>query len=291
MMGDFHLRGLRSSIRRMLHRRAFLAAAAALAATRATAQESAGPRRAPDMERIRDRGRLVVAVAGFDAPPFVAIGAGGAPAGHDIALAQGMAQALGVGLALDRGAESFDAIVDRVARGTVDLGLGRLSATLSRATLVRFSRPYVVLHHALLLSRPRFARAAPDAAPLAVLAAGDAPLAIVPGTAAADYARGLVAPARLKPYRRWDPDAVDAVRGGEVIAALGDEVEARRALGLRPDAPLLLRAVTLPETRDPIAAALPWASTQLLAWVDLYLDGQPPLTVERLLGAPDKAAE
>ena len=31
---------------------------------------------------------------------------------------------------------------------------------------------------------------------------------------------------------------------------------------------------------------------QLLAWVDLYLDGAaPPPTVEQLLGQPDKAAE
>ena len=41
-----------------------------------------------------------------------------------------------------------------------------------------------------------------------------------------------------------------------------------------------------------IAVALPWESGQLLAWVDLYLDGAGPSpTVEQLLGQPEKAAE
>jgi len=275
----------------MLRRRALFAYAAALAALPAAAQERASPRRAPDMQRVLDRGRLVVAIAGFAAPPFVTIGSDGALGGHDIALAQGMAQALRLPLAFDRAATSFDEIVDKVAQGAADLGISRLSATLARATLVRFSKAYLVLRHALLVSRPRFARAAPDGEPVAALKSGDAPLAIVPGTAAAEYARRLVAPARLRAYRRWDPDAIDAVRGGEVIAACGDEVEAKRALALRPDAPLQLRAVVLPDTRDPIAVAVPWDSPQLLAWIDLYLDGVTPPTVEQLLGQPDKSAE
>src|SRR6185312_10199705 len=253
-------------------RRAFLASTGALAALPAVAQPRM--RRAPDIERIFDRGRLVAALAGFAVPPFVTLGTDGALGGHDIALAQGMARALGLPVAFER-APSFDGIIDMVASGAVDLGVGRLSATLARAELVRFSRPYLVLHHALLVSRPRFAHLAPDGAPMAPLKAGDAPLAIVPGTAAAEYAR-------------WDPDVVDAVRGGEVIAGCGDEVEVKRALAARPDAPLQLRAVVLPETRDPIAVALPWDSGQLLAWVDLYLDGAgPPPTVEQLLGQPE----
>jgi polar amino acid transport system substrate-binding protein len=268
-------------------RRAFLASAAALAALPAAAQQRRT--RAPDMQRVFDRGRLVAAVPGFAVPPFVTLGADGALGGHDIALAQGMARALGLPVAFKR-APSFDGIIDTVASSAADLGLGRLRATLARAELVRFSRSYLVLHHALLVSRPRFARRAPDGDPLAKLKDGAAPLAIVPGTAAGEYARRLVAPARLRGYRRWDPEVVDAVRGGEVIAGLGDEVEVKRALAARPDAPLQLRAVVLPETRDPIAVALPWDSGQLLAWVDLYLDGAGPSpTVEQLLGQPEKA--
>lgn len=278
----------------MLRRDLFAYASALIAGSvaPASAQDRPRPRRAPDMQRILDRGRLVVAVAGFAAPPFVTLDAAGALGGYDISLAEGMARAFGLPLALDRDATSFDDIIAKVASGAADLGLSRLSATLARATLVRFSRPYLMLHLALLVSRPRFARLPPDGEPLAALKSGNAPLAIVPGTAAADYARRLVAPARLREYRRWDPEVVDAVRDGEVIAGCGDEVEAKRALAARPDAPLQLRAVVLPETRDPIAAALPWDSGQLLAWVDLYLDGAgTPPTVEQLLGQGDKPAE
>src|SRR5260370_6843496 len=193
----------------MLRRRAFVVyagpLAAGVAAAAAAAQERASPRRAPDMQRILDRGRLVVAVAGFAAPPFVTIGADGALGGHDIALAHGMAGALGLPVAFDRDATNFDDIVGKVAQGTADLGLSRLSATLARAVLVRFSRPYVVLRHALLVNRPRFARLLPDGEPLAALKAGDAPLPIVPGPAAAESAPPLGPPPRLPAYHRHDP--------------------------------------------------------------------------------------
>src|SRR5260221_12602823 len=149
----------------MLRRRALFVYAASLAAgvaaPAAAAQERASPRRAPDMQRILDRGRLVVAVAGFAAPPFVTIGADGALGGHDIALAHGMAGALGLPVAFDRDATNFDDIVGKVAQGTADLGLSRLSATLARAVLVRFSRPSVGLRHALLVNRPPLPRPFP----------------------------------------------------------------------------------------------------------------------------------
>lgn len=278
----------------MLRRRTLFAYAAALAAgvaAPARAQERAPPRRAPDMQRIFDRGRLVVAVAGFAVPPFVTFNGNNALDGYDIVLAEEMSRSLGSPSLEFARAASFDEIVDKVASGAADFGLSRLSATLERAMVVRFSRPYFVLHHALLVSRPRFARLASDGAPMAALRAADAPIAIVSGTAAASYMHRAVPYTRLQEYRRWDPEVIDAVRAGEVIAGCGDEVEAKRALAARPDAPLQLRAVVLPDTRDPIAVALPWDSTQLLAWIDLYLDGVTPPSVEQLLGQPDKWAE
>jgi ABC-type amino acid transport substrate-binding protein len=281
----------------MLRRRTFFGYAAALAAgvaapASAQMRQSGSASRAPDMQRVFARGKLLVAIAGFAVPPFVTSGADGALSGYDVALAQGMAEAIGLPLAFDRDAARFDDVIDKVARGAVDLGIGRLGATLARATQVRFSRPYIVLHHALLVSRPLFSRLARDGEPVAALKSANAPLAIVPGTAAAAYARGLVPAARLREYRRFDPDIIDAVRDGAVLAGCGDEVEVKRALAARPDAPLQLRAVVLPETREPIAVALPWDSGQLLAWVDLYLDERvAPLTVEQLLGQADKAAD
>ena len=262
-------------------RRAVLASLATLLAARAFAAER--PRLAPDMQRIMDRGKLIVAITAADVPPFVITGADGKPAGHDIALAEGMARALGVPVAFDRSAGSADAVIDMVARRDADLGLSRLSETLDRAKRVRFSRPYLTLHRALLLNRPRFARLAQERDPVAVVKGLDAAIAVV-GSSDRAAAQRLLPEARLRDYARWEPDAVDAVLKGAVAAAFGDELMVRRALAAQPEAPLLLRSVILPETHDPIGVALPWDSLQLLAWVDLYLEtAATPLDPDTLL--------
>jgi polar amino acid transport system substrate-binding protein len=244
---------------------------------------------APDIKRILDRGRLVVAVAGFDLPPFVAGSPGGKPRGSDIDLAAGMAAALGVGLALDRRSRSFDDLIDRVARHEADLALSRLSETLERATRVRFSRPYLTLRQGLLLNRLRFAQIAKGGDPVAVVNAADAVIGVVGGTAAVGEARRLLPNARRQEYPRWQPELVEAVLKGDVAAGFGDELEVLRALAASPDAPLHLRMFILEDARDAIGVALPWDSLQLLAWIDLYLETQAkPLTVEALLA---RAAE
>jgi polar amino acid transport system substrate-binding protein len=273
----------------MLPRRAVLGLLlTALGALPAAAGEAPAPL-APDIKRIRDRGRLVVAVAGFALPPFVADGPGGAPQGSDIELAQGMARALGVAVAFDRRARSFDELVELVARHDADLALSRLSETLDRALRVRFSRPYLVLRQALLLNRPRLAQLAPGGDPVALVDTPGASIGIVAGTAAAAAAPHLLPNARRQEFPRWQPELVEAVRHGEVTAGFGDELEVRQALAARPDAPLQLRPAFIEGAEDRIAVAVPWDSPQLLAWIDLYLETEArPPTVEGLLA---RAAE
>lgn len=250
----------------MLSRRTLVSAALLLAARPALAEETL----APDMARIFARGRLVVATAGFDLPPFVVAGADGEPAGDDIALAKGMAAALGVAIAFER-APSTAAILDLLARGDADLAVAGLSVTLDRARRVRFSRPYLVLRQALLLSRPRLFLLAQGREALAVVNAPEAVVAVAAGGAYAEYARRVLPRAQLRAYARWQPDIVQAVLRGEALAGYGDEREVEGTLASRPDWPLQLRSLILGDERDAIAVALPWASLQLLAWVDLYL--------------------
>jgi len=277
----------------MLARRALLglALAALGGLPRAASAKSPAASLAPDIKRILDRGRLLVAVAGVEAPPFVVTGADGTLRGTDIDLAQGMAKALGVAVAFDRRARTVDEVIDRVARHEADLAISKLSETLDRAMRVRFSRPYLVLHHALLLNRLRFAQIAQGRDPLEVVRGGDATVAVIGGTAYVDYARRLLPHARLREYPRWEPEAVDALLRGEAVAAYGDELEVKRALAARPEAPLQLRPAILTDTRDPIGVALPWDSTQLLAWVDVYLETETqPMSVEALLARDVKPA-
>jgi polar amino acid transport system substrate-binding protein len=255
----------------MLSRRAILVSALVLAARSVAAAEGRQPGLSPDIERIVARGRLIVATAAFDLPPFVSSGADGALVGDDIELAKGLAAALGVDAAFERAAD-VEAIFDRLGRGEADLAVGRLSVTLDRARRVRFSRPYLVLRQALLLNRPRLASLARGRDPVAAMNAPEATVAVVAGGAYGQYASRTLPRARLVSYPRWQPDIVDAVLRGDVLAGYGDERDVERALEARPDAPLQLRSLVLGDERDAIAVALPWSSLQLLSWIDLYVE-------------------
>jgi polar amino acid transport system substrate-binding protein len=253
------------------------------------ARAAAAPALAPDIARIRERGRLVVAVAGFATPPFVTIGTDGAPTGTDVDMATDMAKALGVGIAFDHRARTVDEMIDIVAARDADLAISKLSETLDRALRVRFSRPYLVLHQALLLNRLRFAQTAKGRDPIELVQESGASIGVVAGSAYGEYAKRLLPRARLRDYADW-PSMIDAVRRGDVVAAYGDELDVKHALMADPAAPLQLRPAILADTRDLIGIALPWDSVSLLAWVDLYLEtAAKPLDVDELLaryGAP-----
>ncbi|HYM04310.1 MAG TPA: ABC transporter substrate-binding protein [Stellaceae bacterium] len=227
---------------------------------------------APDIQRILDRGTLVVAVAGTDMPPFVVTSADGSLAGDDVALAQGMARALGVAVSFNRQASGADDIIALLASGDADLALSRLSVTLDRAMRVRFSRPYRVLRQALLVNRQRFTQNARDHDPVEAASRPGAAIAVARGGLEQGSARRAFPEAHVAEYAGWQPDIVAAVLNGEVVAGFGDELEIKRALSQQPDAPLRLRMTVLPGPGEAIAVAVPWASTQLLAWVDLYLE-------------------
>ncbi|HZB91042.1 MAG TPA: transporter substrate-binding domain-containing protein [Stellaceae bacterium] len=254
---------------------------------RAAAASPAAPDLAPDIARIRDRGRLVVAVAGFATPPFVSIGSDGKPEGTDIDAAAAMAAALGVGLEFDHRAGNYNEIIDIVAAHEADFAISKLSETLDRALKVRFSTPYLVLRHALLLNRLRFAQTAKGRDPVEVVQEFNASIAVVAGTAYVEYAKRLLPHARIREYPDW-PASVAAVLKGEVVAAYRDELEVKHILTAYPEAPLQLRPAILTDTRDPIGIVLPWDSTQLLAWVDFYLENAAkPLSVDQLLARYD----
>jgi polar amino acid transport system substrate-binding protein len=268
----------------MIGRRALLASAAAVIAGARPLLAAERPATAPDIRRILDRGKLIVAVAAYPQPPFVAADASGRLAGYDIDLANRMARALGVPAAFDRSAPGIDALLATVAQGDADLALSKLGATLDGAMRVRFSRPYLTLRQALLVNRPRFAQTAGGRDPADLAQEPETPIGVVALTASAEDARRRWPRARISDYPRFDPDLVDAVLAGAVLAGCGDELEVRHALAARADAPLRLRAAILPDTRLPIVAALPRESLQLLAWVDLYVEtATAPVTVDELL--------
>ncbi len=232
----------------------------------------------PDLLRICERGELRVGRYDGERPPFFTRRPEGW-VGFDVDLARDLAARLGVRYREDATAPSFDAVVDRVADGTVDLGISKLSGTLARARKVRFSKPYLTVYQALLVNRLSLG-GGEDA--FRALNAPGFTIGALEGTAYVGYVRESLAAAEARPYADFGRMIADVV-AGDIDAALIDS--ARADTWRRTHREQLIHVRTRVDRRrsDPLAIAVAWDNTHLLAWVNLYLDNiRADGTAERL---------
>lgn len=239
---------------------------------------------APDIARIVERGELVVAMLGVDTPPFFHQ-RDGELVGLEVDMARELAAELKVRVRFNRSARSFNEVVDVVARQEADVGISKLSRTLARAQVIRFSEPYLRLNHALVLNRVAFAKLALDRPVQAVVRGFTGSIGVIAKSSFADYATRNFPRAQVRSYPGW-PEAVAAVRKGEVVGAYRDEFEIKRLLKTDPTASLTLRTVTLKDLNDTLGIAVGVGDPVLLAFINQFLAQRPDkLDIERVLQA------
>ncbi len=237
---------------------------------------------AADVGAILQRGELVVAMAGRDDPPFFYM-KDQRLVGSDVRMAAQLAEELRVTLRIDRSVRTFNGVVGTVARGEADLGISKLSHTLSRALSVHFSSPYLSLNHALLLNRIELARLMRDRSMAAVIRNFTGSLGVIAESSFADFAPRNFPKARIVTFPSWSA-VIDAVRRGEITGAYRDEFEVRRALQSDPGLVLTLRTVVLKDLIDAIAVAVGVRNSTLLAFVNKFIDQRvDKLTVDEAL--------
>lgn len=225
-----------------------------------------------DIERIKERGRLVVAMVENNAPPFFFHDESGKLKGLDVRLAEGIAEELGVEVEYNRNAESFNNVVDLVANRRADIAISKLSRTLTRATRVRYTTPYIVLRQGLMVNRLELEKVKKKGeTDTAAIKAMRGAIGVIANSSYVGYAASRFPNARVRQYESWDM-VVKAVLSGEVLAAYRDELEIKKIIKERPNAVIKLQTVVLTDTRDPIAMAVHHQDTHLLAWLEVYLD-------------------
>jgi polar amino acid transport system substrate-binding protein len=243
----------------------------------------------PDIQAIKDRGQLIVGMTDFDSAPFYFSPPGSSKLdGWDVQLAKDLAGVLEVKPVFDRRGSSYNAIVDELANGAIDIAISKLSVTPRRAMRVQFTRPTIELRHALLANRVTLAKKADDSDLRAVLNRDfDGRIGVIAKSSYADVAKQVFAHADLREFNSWE-EVVSAVAGGDVDLAYRDELEVKKLMRLRPDLHLNLRSVLITDIRDAIAVALPNTSLQLLALVDVLLSQRQKFEANQLLDAyPD----
>lgn len=226
----------------------------------------------PDFQRIQERGKLVVAMLGNDNSPFFMLNKAGELYGLDVKIARLLAEQLGVKLEFVRSAKTFDEVVDIVYDLGADLAISKLSRSLSRAKKVRFSRPYVTMRQGLLVNRLQLAQQAKGRNTIEMLKELDGKVGVIKGSSYVGFTKQKFPKATVVEFPSWDPDIINAVIRGDIVAAYRDELEVKKIVLSKPDAALKFQTIAFTDTQDSIAIALPWDSQHLLDFVNQFLE-------------------
>lgn len=225
----------------------------------------------PDMKRIIKQGKIVVAMYYEDIPPFIMHDKQGNLFGYDIDLANDLGKRMGVEIEFNRKAKTFDEVVEIVANRKADIALTVLSRTLERAIKVGYSRPYVLLHQALLINRLKAAQLKIETDPVKGLNHKDAKIGVVEGSSYVGFAKQNFPMALIIHYRTWDEVMKDVLEG-KVHAGLYDEIEIENWRHSNPGAMIYIQSVIIKDRVDPIAIAMHWEDTHLRSWINLHLE-------------------
>jgi len=224
-----------------------------------------------DMARILGQRKIVVAMHVDDGAPFYTLDKNGRLFGLDVELAYDIARSLGIDVEFKREAKTFDEVVDMVFDRKADIGISCISRTRKRAVKVGFSTPYVRLHHGLLINRVMVSRLQADLSNEKWLNSSKVALGTVRGSSFVEYAQRDYPNVQLIQYASFDEAAAD-VMGGKIHAALYDDSIVSTWANDHPEEMLYVRAKVLTDKEDPLAIAVHWKDTHLLAWLNIYLD-------------------
>lgn len=223
----------------------------------------------PDMKRIMSRGTITVALLNKDLYPFFMTTKEGRLTGFDIDLARDIASRLGVKVEFNRKANTFDEVIDIVAKKEADLGISYLTATLNRAKRVHFTRPYLNVKNYLLVNRKGLGSQRGLSVGEIANRRGIKILA-EEGSSYIDFSSRIFPLAKIVSHKDRER-AIRAVLNNEAFALYEAEEFIKTLFKKSPELYLYLDYLVIDDVKDLISIAVHWENLHLLAWFDLYL--------------------
>jgi ABC-type amino acid transport substrate-binding protein len=230
----------------------------------------------PDIQRILDAGILRVAMRSEDAPPMIMTAKDGTPAGSEPDIARDLASKLGVEVAFIRTADTYDGVVDVVARKEADIAVSYLTGGVQRGQYVFFSRPYVRQSGQLFYNRARFAELRRDYEIEDLRAIEDIPVApelevgVVRGSVYQTIHERDFPKSRLRTFDSLDA-MIAAVRAGKTFAGMHGGLQIDYYLRSNPATAIYVAVDPDIRQSSDIRIAVRPDAPNLLRWVDLYL--------------------
>ena len=220
----------------------------------------------PEIDEIKKRGKLIVAVTAFDTPPFYG-GSIDNMSGLDVEIAKKVAKILSVPVVFNRDATSFAGVIDQVVGGKADMAISKLSITGPRMNVVKFSTPYVKLHQAMIVNRLWLSQNTKNGDQESAIKNFNGSISFIANSSYDTFARTLFPKALYKPETSWD-NIVNSVISGRYSSGFRDEFEIKRLIIEKPTASIHTKTVVFADSVDNIAAAVPPGSTHLLMIID-----------------------
>lgn len=222
----------------------------------------AGPGVSPVIDRIVNKGSLVVGTAG-DMPPLNMTTKDGDVIGLEIDLAQYIAGAMGVRLKTET--MPFSKLMPALQAGKVDMIMSGMTMTSKRNLKVAFVGPYFASGKAFLT---KFKTIAAVKTP-AEINSPDTKLTALKASTSQEFVEEFISKATLFAAEDYD-EGVNMVLAGKVDAMVADYPICVVSVLRYPDADLV--SLITPLTYEPIGVAIPAGDPLLINWLQNYLD-------------------
>jgi ABC-type amino acid transport substrate-binding protein len=225
-----------------------------------------------EIAAIAQRGEIIFGMTRADQKPFFYVeAASGETVGLDVEIAYEIANKLGVRAVFNRDAESFDGVVLNVVNKKVDVAISKLSRTLRRASIARFTKPYITFRQAMLINRLELAKISSEDNLPYFIKHFTGSLALIKNSSYVGYADSNFPNAIKKNYDDWNA-CVNALFDGEVLAVYRDEGEILIINETHENSGILMKPVFIEDKQDPIAMAVAYDAPMLQEWLNLFLE-------------------
>jgi len=219
-------------------------------------------RTAPVLDRILQRGELVVGTAG-SMPPLNMTTKEGKIIGFEADLARYMANAMDVKLRFE--AMPFSELLAALEAGKVDVILSGMTITPERNLKVAFVGPYFISGKAFLTKKKTIASVKSASG----INSPDNTLAALKGSTSQFFVEDVAPMAKLVTTKDYD-EAVDLVLQDKVDALVADYPICVVSVLRYPDKGLI--SLITPLTYEPIGIAMPANDPHLVNWVENFLN-------------------
>ncbi len=224
------------------------------------------------VKKIEDRGEIRVAVNSNDFYPFHYKKRNGEMDGIDIKIAQNIAKELNVKLFLIEAGQKPDSVIELVSTNDADIGISYLSITIERSKKVYFTTPYLINRYAILLDNSQDGAFATEMNPAKMISLGsNIALGVVEGTSYVENVRTLFPKAKIVEFKNWN-EAIRAISKKRIFGYIDDEFSLKQMLFSKPELLINYSAVPLENTRDSIAIAVSPQNSDLIQWLNIYLN-------------------